>query len=309
MSSPLPRPSRGGPRPTPAKDRRALEPYIRVQQATDRQILAVLRSALVEANRELRRLERKVGVSAIVRSDQLRASKQAIFRLMADIWRDTGDIVRARRYDAAAAGVDSQTIYDKVLFTAAGREAEYELLVQGLKAYARNALDLGVARLTTSAIKLSRNVYEAQALATGQIEELLNGLLARGSSAREIARAVAGYISPDVRGGVSYAAMRLGRTELNNAFHATQANIMSISPWVDATQWNLSGSHPQPDECDDFASDTGFNGKAGQYDTGSVPANPHPMCLCFLTPVLMSVDSFATALQGGAFDNFMAAIS
>lgn len=309
MSNPLPQPSRGGPRPQPARDRRALQPYIRVQTATDREVLLILRDALASANRELRKLERKVGVGAAVRSDQLRATKQAIYRVMADLWRNTGDLVRARRYEAAAAGVESQSIYDEVLFRAVGHEAEFELLVEGLKAYARNAIDLGINRLSTSAIELSRNVYQAEALSTGQLDRLLNGMLSRGSSAREIARAVRGYIDPAVPGGVSYSAMRLGRTELNNAFHATQAQVMGISPWVEATQWNLSGSHPQPDECDDYASSTEFNGKSGQFDSASIPANPHPMCLCFLTPVLMSVSAFGDALAGGVFDNFMASFS
>ena len=309
MSNPLPQPSRGGPRPQPARDRRALQPYIRVQAATDREVLAILRDALASANREMRRLQNRVGVGAAVRSDQLAASKQAIFRLMADIWRSTGDLVRARRYDAAAAAVESQGIYDAVLFAAVGHEAEFELLVEGLKAFARNAIDLGVNRLTTSAIELSQNVYRAEALSTGQLDRMLNAMLARGSSAREIARAVRGYIDPAVPGGVSYSAMRLGRTELNNAFHAMQAQVMAISPWVEATQWNLSGSHVMPDECDDYASNTDFNGKEGQYDSTTIPANPHPMCLCFLTPVLMSVSAFGDALGSGAFDNFMASIS
>jgi hypothetical protein len=272
-------------------------------------MMAILRSALAEANRELRALERKVGVGAAVRSDQLRASKQAIFRTMADLGRSAGDLVRARRYDAAAAAVDAMSIYDRVLFTTVGREAEYSLIERGLKAYARNAVDLGAMRNGTSAIQLSRNVYEAEALSTGQLDRLLDGLVARGSSAREIARAVAGYIDPDVPGGVSYSAMRLGRTELNNAFHASQAQVMSMQPWVLATQWNLSGSHPKPDECDDYASNTSYNGKAGQYSTGAVPSNPHPMCLCFLTPVLMDLNTFGDMLEAGDFGSFIDSIS
>lgn len=292
------------PRPIPARDRRALQPYIRVQRATDRQLVVLLRDALVSVNKELRRLQNKVGVGAAVRADQLAQAKAAIFREMAAVWRRTGDLVRAGRYEAAAAGVESVGIYDRVLFTAAGAAAEFDLLQAGLKAYARNAIDLGQVRLTTSAVELSRNVYDAEALSSGQLDRLLNALLARGASAREIAREVAGWIDPDVPGGVSYAAMRLGRTELNNAFHASQAMTMSMEPWVKATQWNLSGSHPKPDECDDYASDTTFNGAPGQYETNAVPANPHPHCLCFLTPVLMTQDSFMQSLNNGDFDSF-----
>lgn len=267
-------------------------------------MMALLRDALHSANRELRALERRTGVGAEVRADQLRMAKSAIFRHLARLWRNTGDLVKARRYDAAAAGVDSVGVYDKVLFQAAGKKAEYDLLVKGLKSYAANAIDLGSMRLSTSAITLSRNVYEAEALSTGQLDRLLNGLLARGSSAREVAKAVRGFISPATPGGVSYAAMRLGRTELNNAFHAVQANVMAMSPWIEATQWNLSSSHPKPDECDDYAVDSSFNGKPGQYNTNEIPGNPHPQCLCFLTPVLMEQSAFMDALNNGAFDSF-----
>lgn len=277
-------------------------------------MLAMLRSSLADITKTMAALQRKVGPGAIVRSDQLAAARQAILQQMAEIWTKSGDFIKANRALAAAAGVDSVSLYDSLLFDAAEKAgilsaSQYDLFVDGMKAYASNAIDIGQARLTTSAIQLSSNVYKAQALSTGQLDDLLNAMLTRGTSAREIASAVKGFVNPDVPGGVSYSALRLGRTELNNAFHAAQAITMDSQPWVNAVEWNLSGSHPLPDECDNYASDTSYNGEAGQYATGAVPGNPHPLCLCFLTPVLQSTESFLQSLNSGAYDDVFASHS
>lgn len=302
MSGALPKPSAGGPRPAEAVDKRALQPYLRVQHATDREIITILQNALDNVESTMKQLEGRVGIGARVRYDQLAQSRLEILQTLRDVWTAVGNTMTAARYDAAAAGVESIGIYDKMLFRAVGRGRTYDELTAVFTQWAKNSIDLGITRQVASKIQLSANVYRAQALSSGQIDETLTSMLTRGTSAKEIADAVIDFIDPEVSGGVSYSALRLGRTELNNAFHATQNAVMGLEPWVIATQWNLSGSHPRPDTCDDYADDAGYNGNPGQYESGSAPASPHPMCLCFLTPVLMNESNFMNALNSGAFD-------
>lgn len=89
----------------------------------------------------------------------------------------------------------------------------------------------------------------------------------------------------------SYDAMRLARTEISRA-HA-QASEMSaaLNPFVEGLKWNLSGSHPRPDICDD-------NARGGPYPLDSPPTLPaHPHCLCYWTYAMVPADRQRTILD------------
>jgi hypothetical protein len=145
---------------------------------------------------------------------------------------------------------------------------------------------------------LSKQVYRTAAFTTGSLDRKINSAIARGSSAKELAKLVRSDINPKVAGGVSYAAMRLGRSEINNAFHAMSIGNAQDDPWVDEMIWNLSKSHyEQGCRCEEYA-DTKFFPKA------QVPDKPHPQCLCFVTRKSMEWNDFAVQLQGGAFDDY-----
>lgn len=79
----------------------------------------------------------------------------------------------------------------------------------------------------------------------------------------------------------SYNAMRLARTEISRA-HAEAAQVSAaMNPFVQGLVWNLSGSHPQPDICDDFAA-------GSPYPVDEFPTMPaHPHCLCYTSYALM----------------------
>jgi hypothetical protein len=105
---------------------------------------------------------------------------------------------------------------------------------------------------------------------------------------------------------MSYAAMRLGRTELNNAFHTTTRNHWAATPFVPYMKWSLSGSHPRPDICNGYAEDTHVrNGEAGVFDANEVPDKPHPQCLCYVSPVTMDDDEFVQQFHAGRFDSWV----
>jgi hypothetical protein len=157
------------------------------------------------------------------------------------------------------------------------------------------------ARLKISQIPLSDRVYQSQQLVTGQVDDIINSALSRGASARDLATDVRRFIRPDVRGGVRYAALRLGRTELNNAFHAAQVDTAIKTPWTTSVRWNLSGSHPRPDQCNEYAENAG----TGLWKPEEVPAKPHPNCLCYTTPETPSREEFVRQFTAGEYDSFV----
>lgn len=99
-------------------------------------------------------------------------------------------------------------------------------------------------------------------------------------------------IDPNTKGGVSYAAKRLARTELNNAFHTTQQASAEVNPFVVALRWNLSNSHVTEDKCDELAKGHSKGKTPGLYTPGDLPRKPHPQCLCYTTNEMMDEEDF-----------------
>jgi hypothetical protein len=283
-------------------DTRPLRAYLQLQTALDTDVLTALRASANNLDTELRRLENKVGVGAAVRREQLLHTQVAINKQMASLWTKVGELTKAADLEAAAAG--AQSILDGSESTIASlfSEAERETMVRSARLSAQRGLDTALERVSgTSRIPLAESVYHNTALTSGKIEEIVNNAITRGASAADLARDVRQYINPNTPGGVRYAAMRLGRTELNNAFHASQVRQAQKSPFISGLKWNLSGSHPRPDECNDYA---GHNDD-GIFSPTEVPAKPHPNCLCYTTPETVSEDAFVQAYKRGDYDGFL----
>lgn len=120
-----------------------------------------------------------------------------------------------------------------------------------------------------------------------QLEQFLNPAyaLARGPDGRVLKNQPRGVVTtaPGRGGQGSYAARRLARTEISRA-HAQQTQKASgLTPFSTGWQWNVSSSHPRPDECDDHADrDEGLG--PGVYPPNGGPRMPsHPLCLCYAT--------------------------
>jgi hypothetical protein len=167
-------------------------------------------------------------------------------------------------------------------------------------ASARQSIGALVNRVTgvSPTYPLSTRVYRTGALSRGLVDTTINNHLARGSSAAELAKAVTKSISPNTPGGVSFAAMRLARTEINNAFHVQSMQEMD-KPWAQEVKWNLSKMHkPDPgDPCEEYA-------RIGTYSKDAIPLKPHPQCMCYITPVMLDFNIFAQQLRAGSFDDF-----
>lgn len=289
---------------TRTPDRTPLITYLKLQRDLDRQMLSLLKDAAGAINLELYALESASKIGGLVRREQYVAAKVAIHREMESMWLKMGDTIAAAR-EAAAAEAVAQA-FPEAWMRAVLPDADVDMMLQSARAQAARGIETLQARLELSKVPLAESVYRNGTHANGVIDEIVNGGLAAGMSAAEIAKNVRAFINPNTSGGVKYASMRLGRTELNNAFHAQQVQEGIKTPWTLAMKWNLSGSHPVPDECNTYADDTHYaGGAAGVFLPEEVPGKPHPNCLCYTTPVTPDREEFIRQLQAGSYDDYL----
>jgi hypothetical protein len=288
-------------------DKRPLIAYLNVQEGMERKLLFILARAASDAEKIVLAGAQNRGIGAKIRVEQQNAIRANLLREQAALWRKIGSEVEARRLDAAAAAIEVDGFYTEKVLRAVTSAEQRTILREALQAQAKASVDVAVARLQgMSYVPLSDRVYSTQRLASGMIDRKVTSLLARGLSARDIAAEMRGFIRPDVPGGVSYAAMRLGRTELNNAFHATQVRDGVENPFIEYLRWMLSGSHPRPDVCNEYATVQEVRGQdAGVWDPGRIPAKPHPQCLCYTIPITPSRDKFVDKYLAGDYDSYV----
>lgn len=211
-----------------------------------------------------------------------------------DFWVQVGNQISASRIEVAKAAVEIAIVADTKIVGNIINRADLRAWEETA---ARAAAERGIARSRGVARHdLSSRVFKNSELAAGRIDKIVNSALARGLSARELAKEIRTFILPTTPGGVSYAAMRLARTELNNSFHAASTATYD-RPWVSKVVWHLSGSHPKPDACNTLA--------AKKYEPDAVPDKPHPQCLCFTTAETVSPAEFRQAMASGQYDNWL----
>lgn len=80
-------------------------------------------------------------------------------------------------------------------------------------------------------------------------------------------------------------ALRLTRTETNNAYHEAELEYARHKGFK--KMWNLSAGHTNSDECDSIA--TGGPTGDGIYPADQVPSLPHANCSCYLTTVIPGI--------------------
>lgn len=266
---------------------------------TDRELAAILRDAAGEADRILAAMP-DGGVGIAVRRAQYQLAANSLREISQDLWHSVSVVVRRGIVRSAADAAQGQITLLNVL----GRSGAPRSLLDSLVASTRFTAQHVQSRYINN-IDLSPTVWRNQHLTNGRLDRTINQGLALGKSAREIAKDVSGMIRPDVRGGVSYAAMRLGRTELNNAFHATSVRMAQEQPWVEGMKWELSGSHPVPDICNEMAEQDHSGLGTGVYPIGEVPPKPHPNCLCYTTTITPGREEFINRLIAGDYDGHM----
>lgn len=286
--------------PNPADEEAWIRHYAAVQQNADARMRLALVHAANEAQRTVIRLGAKDGIGAKVRTAQVNSVRKSIKSLVTRLFsKQIGPIIRDGRLAAVeAAARASMSQLQPFLREVWPIKWQRKAFEDNFAVQARRNIDTMMVRVTgASYVPLSRRVYKTTELANGWVDNTVNSALARGDSAREIAAAVRSSIHPGARGGVSYAAFRLGRTELNNAFHAQSIGQAEDSPWIADMRWNLSKTHKSDpgDLCERYA-------LIGTFPKSAVPLRPHPQCKCFVTPEMIGWDEFRATLLAGGYD-------
>ena len=282
--------------------KRWLSRYMKVQTQTDTHIRTILVGIAEGANEQVIALEKNSTFSAGVRTAQLRLVMQIVKEVLNDLFNGITPVIRDGQKAEALAAVDGLTETDRdyldKVFANTGSVRDF---IDSQKLQAQIQVANAINRVTKSDIPLSKRVYRTQALAKRWVQRDVTIEIAKGSSAKEIAKVVRKHIRPNTPGGVSYAALRLGRTELNNAFHATAISLSQDRPWITGMSWHLSSRHeidPNNIEiCEHYASKI--------FEVSAVPKKPHPQCRCFVAPVIEPIDVFTTNLTAGRYRDWI----
>lgn len=287
--------------PEPKRNYRAnwLERFLGVERKMDAKVIAVLEQAAVDAEKALS----KIGgddLPANTKRLQYNLALKSIRRTIAELFYDVEDIIRDSSKDAAVAAVEAGISDDakalKALFPDAAERSDY---LDSLKQTAERNVQATITRILVTEQPLSSRVYQTRALSNGLVTRTINNGLARGDSAATIAGNVSGSIRPNTKGGVSFAAQRVARTEINNAYHAQSIMQNQEKPWVDHIEWKLSKSHKKSGcVCEAYAAQ-------GKFSKESVPPKPHPQCYCYVVPVTVDDAVFFANLKAGLYNQYL----
>ena len=156
---------------------------------------------------------------------------------------------------------------------------------------------------------LNDRIWETDRALRKNLHGMIEQCIDEGLSAVEFSRAVEQYllkpgpawttkITPSVtgRGSIKYNALRLARTETNNAYRLAHSLGAQNSSIVKGIKWNLSHSHPEPDICDEWATQDLYGLGPGVYPPDKLPPG-HPNCLCYLTDILLQGEELVRALE------------
>lgn len=167
--------------------------------------------------------------------------------------------------------------------------------------------------------KLSDRIWRIQEYAQkGILDITIQGVMS-GISAVELAKQLEGFLlkrgpawttgikrSVTGRGTVAYNALRLARTEINQAYHWAQKEMAKENPMLIGQKWNLSNTHPTdwppsaaymgyPEICDYYAKHDHHGLGEGVFPPGEAPPD-HPNGLCYLTDVWKPVEEILDLL-------------
>ena len=273
--------------------------YARSSKATDSALLRLLAESAADARREAMKFDPSKAGGRAGRAQRNIVARSLHLQMHA-LWEGTGALTIFGEREvgkAAIAAIDE-------LMGIYGPVKDGENFRRMLRYQAQAGLDSYISR-QENLRPLSARVYKNWQLAMRQVDREIDKALLRNLSQRELANIIASMIKPDVRGGVSYAAMRLARTEINNAFHATAIRSSVDMPWVQGYKWNLSGSHPRTDICNEMAEKDHAGMGPGVYKKRDVPGKPHPHCFCYVTTELMDDSEWERAFRRGSFDRYL----
>jgi len=284
--------------------KRWLRRYLKAQGPVDTKIRKILAQASDDAESQIASLAKNPTFSARVKTTQLKMVMVEIREVLNDAFTSIVPVISAGNKQAALQASDAITESDldylKRAFAASG--GDYRDFIEGQRRQAQIHVANVVSKMYGFDKPLSSRVYRTRYQATTWVRNTVSRKIATGASAKDIAKAVRSSIRTNTPGGVGYAAMRLGRTELNNAFHATSVNLAKNRPWINGMVWHTSATH-EPNENGLIEICDIYNGKT--FDVESVPPKPHPHCRCFVVPEVEPLDVFVSHLTAGQYRDWI----
>lgn len=243
------------------------------------------------------------GPGARVRRAQIALTVFALRNRMDHVWPSTENLIRRYMIEAGFSAHQAEAALRGVLLSAV--DADVSALERSMRAQALATVENLISR-GENGIPLSAQVWRSRALQRRLLDRTIDRALLLGKSWKELADDVRDFANPNAPGGLSYVTKRLARTEISNAFHRTQIRQHEEEPWTRGMRWNLSGSHPKKDVCNEYAEKTTSRSLGrGVYPSTDVPRKPHPQCLCYLTAVTVDLDTFIRNYQRGRYTEYM----
>lgn len=285
--------------------------YLGVQEKYDSLIHTALHDAAEDAAQGIRQRVDDNRVGSSTRRYQLGLARSAARSTIQLLFSGLFRTIASGQSDAAVAAVEAGFVDDdrilRRLFPDASKRANFQ---DSMRQSASRGVQAMVRRIVDTSRPLSEQVYRTRALANGQVDRIINSALVKGDSASDIAKAVRDSIRPDVKGGVGYAAKRLGRTEINNAFHAQSIDDIKTKPWVNSADWHLSKSHIYSPAWISGSRDIDIEicerySLMESFPKDQVPLKGHPQCLCYTTPRLVGWQEFENNLLAGIYNNYI----
>jgi hypothetical protein len=266
----------------------------------DRETLALLQEAYRNINRILKGLPDTpdAAFGNLIYRAQLERTRQELLKEQARLFDKLGDKVAARRLKSASRAAKLSAASDAALLALVGEGEDGQRLYDGAGITSQRVLETILARMGLSQVPLAERIYKTSAWMNKRLDRLITQTMAAGLNARRFAKVARDWFAPSVPGGTRYAAYRLARTEINNAFHATSVSYAQGKPWVSEMDWNLSKSHPEPDKCDAYAA-------ASPWNVTEIPRKPHPQCMCYVTEITPDEDEWIDRFVAGEFDDYL----
>lgn len=143
---------------------------------------------------------------------------------------------------------------------------------------------------------ISNRIWNINKVYFDQIKNELNKGLLSGTSAKDLAKRLKGFINSPLPQGkgiyrnVEKNAYRLTRTEIKRAYQLQEHEQIKALPFVKGVRVNLSAQHPLPDMCDDLQ---------GVYPPDFQFGGWHPNCICYTTIEIANEDETAKIIQEG----------
>ena len=273
--------------------------YVGVQKVYDQEVIKALKNAAADAAKAAEKYDGGTNISSKVANHQLRLVRNEIRKVMADLFKGLVPVIENGQKAAAVAATEAALKQDadlmKLLYPNPHERKQFEA---SFKEAARQNIRAMISRVLNPQWPLSKRIWKSGAIASGQLDRKINSAIARGASAKQLAAIVRSDIRYDAPGGTSYCAMRLARTEINNAFHAQSIANAQEMPWVTEMEWHLSLSHNEQNCFCEYYAEEQF------FEVNDVPPKPHPQCMCYVTPVSMGYNNFAEQLEAGSFDKY-----